>query len=47
MRACMAAAEVGDEQKREDPTVNRLVEKVCQLLGRGCPKVITICFTVS
>ncbi len=34
MRACMAAAEVGDEQKREDPTVNRLVEKVCQLLGK-------------
>ncbi len=30
----MAAAEVGDEQKREDPTVNRLVEKVSQLLGK-------------
>ncbi len=30
----MAGAEVGDEQKREDPTVNRLVEKVSQLLGK-------------
>lgn len=34
MRAFMAAAEVGDEQRREDPTVNRLEEKVCQLLGK-------------
>jgi threonine aldolase len=34
MRAAMAEAEVGDEQKREDPTVNRLVEKVCELLGK-------------
>ncbi len=34
MRAAMAAAEVGDEQLREDPTVNRLVEKVSELLGK-------------
>ncbi len=34
MRAAMAEAEVGDEQKREDPTVNRLVERVCELLGK-------------
>lgn len=30
----MAEAEVGDEQKREDPTVNQLVETVCKLLGK-------------
>ena len=34
MRKFMAAAEVGDEQQREDPTVNRLIEKVCDLLGK-------------
>lgn len=34
MRRVMAAAEVGDEQKGEDPTVNRLVEQVCELLGK-------------
>ena len=34
MREFMAAAPVGDEQKREDPTVNRLVEMVCDLLGK-------------
>ncbi|MGD9049863.1 MAG: GntG family PLP-dependent aldolase [Anaerolineae bacterium] len=34
MRAAMAEAEVGDEQKREDPTVNQLVETVCELLGK-------------
>lgn len=33
MRRAMAEAEVGDEQKREDPTVNALVDKVCDLLG--------------
>lgn len=33
MRAAMAAAEVGDEQKGEDPTVNRLVERAADLLG--------------
>lgn len=34
MRDFMARAEVGDEQRREDPTVNRLVEMVCDLLGK-------------
>ncbi len=30
----MADAEVGDEQKMEDPTVNRLRERICELLGK-------------
>ncbi len=34
MRDFMATAKVGDEQKREDPTVNQLVEMVCDLLGK-------------
>ncbi|HZT17523.1 MAG TPA: GntG family PLP-dependent aldolase [Gaiellaceae bacterium] len=34
MRAAMAAAEVGDEQEREDPTVNALEERVAALLGQ-------------
>jgi threonine aldolase len=33
MRAAMAAAEVGDEQLREDPTVNALQERMAELLG--------------
>ena len=33
MRAAMAAAEVGDEQRFADPTVNALQERVAQLLG--------------
>ncbi|MEA2166967.1 MAG: threonine aldolase [Solirubrobacteraceae bacterium] len=33
MRAAMAAAEVGDEQRMADPTVNALCERVCALLG--------------
>ena len=33
MRAAMAAAEVGDEQRFEDPTVNALCEQVAALLG--------------
>jgi threonine aldolase len=33
MRAAMAAAEVGDEQKREDPTTTELQERVAALLG--------------
>jgi threonine aldolase len=33
MRAAMAAAEVGDEQFREDPTVNELQERMAELLG--------------
>jgi threonine aldolase len=34
MRKAMAEAEVGDEQKYEDPTVNRLRDRVCELLGK-------------
>jgi threonine aldolase len=34
MRRFMSEAEVGDEQQKEDPTVNALVEKVCELLGK-------------
>jgi threonine aldolase len=33
MRAAMAAAEVGDEQLREDPTVNALQRRAADLLG--------------
>lgn len=34
MRRAMAEAEVGDEQLREDPTVNRLQEMVAGLVGK-------------
>lgn len=34
MRAAMASAEVGDDVVREDPTVNRLEERVAALLGK-------------
>jgi threonine aldolase len=34
MRAAIAAAEVGDEQKREDPTVNELEARAAVLLGQ-------------
>ena len=34
MRAAIAAAEVGDEQKGEDPTIIRLQERVADLLGK-------------
>ena len=34
MRRVIACAEVGDEQKFEDPTINRLRERVCELLGK-------------
>jgi threonine aldolase len=34
MRAAMAAAEVGDDQYGEDPTTNRLQERVAGLLGK-------------
>jgi threonine aldolase len=33
MRAAIAAAEVGDDQFGEDPTINRLQERVADLLG--------------
>jgi threonine aldolase len=34
MRRAMARAEVGDEQRRQDPTVNELQESVAALLGK-------------
>jgi threonine aldolase len=34
MRAAIAQAEVGDEQKREDPSVNALQERAATLLGQ-------------
>jgi threonine aldolase len=34
MRAAMAAAEVGDDVYREDPTIARLEERVAELLGK-------------
>ena len=34
MRAAIAAAEVGDEQKREDPSVNELEARAAVLLGQ-------------
>lgn len=34
MRAAIAAAEVGDEQKHADPTVIRLTDRVAELLGK-------------
>ncbi len=34
MRKAMAEAEVGDEQRGEDPTTNRLQERVAELLGK-------------
>jgi threonine aldolase len=34
MRAAIAAAEVGDEQRREDPTVNELERRGAELLGQ-------------
>ena len=33
MRAAMAAAEVGDEQRKADPTVNRLQDRMAEMLG--------------
>jgi len=35
MRQAMAAAPVGDDQYGEDPSVNRLQERVAELLGKG------------
>src|ERR1043166_4497503 len=34
MRAAMAAAEVGDDVYGEDPTVNRLQERIAELFGK-------------
>ena len=34
MRAAIAAAEVGDDQRGEDPTVNELERRAAELLGQ-------------
>ena len=34
MRRAMADAEVADEQRREDPTTNKLQETIAELLGK-------------
>jgi threonine aldolase len=50
MRQCMATAEVGDEQKGEDPTVNRLQEMVAELLGKEAAVYLpsgTMCNEIS
>ncbi|HXH12729.1 MAG TPA: GntG family PLP-dependent aldolase [Alphaproteobacteria bacterium] len=50
MRQCMAIAEVGDEQKGEDPTVNRLQEMVAELLGKEAAVYLpsgTMCNEIS
>jgi threonine aldolase len=50
MRKCMAEAEVGDEQKGEDPTVNRLQEMVAELLGKEAAVYLpsgTMCNEIS
>lgn len=41
MRQAIAAAEVGDDMVGEDPTVNRLEAKVCELLGK--PAAVYAC----
>jgi threonine aldolase len=50
MRAAMAAAEVGDEQRREDPTVLALQERVAKLLGHEAALFMpsgTMCNAIS
>jgi threonine aldolase len=50
MRKCMAEAEVGDEQKGEDPTVNRLQDMVAELLGKEAAVYLpsgTMCNEIS
>jgi threonine aldolase len=50
MRAAMAAAEVGDEQRGEDPTVNALCERVAALLGKPAAVFLpsgTMCNAIS
>ena len=36
MRKAMAEAEVGDDVYGEDPTINRLQERVAEMLGKEC-----------
>lgn len=50
MRQAIANAEVADEQKREDPSVNRLQEMVAELLGKEAAVFLptgTMCNLIS
>jgi threonine aldolase len=50
MRQAMASAEVGDEQRRLDPTVNRLQEMVAERLGKEAALFLpsgTMCNQIS
>lgn len=50
MRRVMAAAEVGDEQRAEDPTTRRLQEEVAELLGKEAAVFLpsgTMCNAIS
>jgi threonine aldolase len=50
MRKSMVEAEVGDEQKGEDPTVNRLQDMVAELLGKEAAVYLpsgTMCNEIS
>src|SRR5947207_4491251 len=50
MRAAMAAAEVGDEQRSLDPTVSALQERVADLLGHQAALFLpsgTMCNAIS
>ncbi|MFT5365108.1 MAG: threonine aldolase [Candidatus Latescibacterota bacterium] len=50
MRAFMCEAEVGDEQKGEDPSVNALQDKVANLLGKEAALLLpsgTMCNQIS
>jgi threonine aldolase len=50
MRRAMAEAEVGDEQYREDPTVNRLEEMVAELTGKDAALFVpsgTMCNAIA
>jgi len=50
MRQAMVSAEVGDEQKGQDPTVNNLLDRVCDLLGKEASIFLptgTMCNLVS
>jgi len=50
MRAAMASAEVGDEQRREDPTVIALEERIAELLGQEAAVFLpsgTMCNAIS
>ena len=50
MRRAIAEAEVGDEQRGEDPTINRLQERVAEVLGKEAALFLatgTLCNNVA